>query len=153
MPDLSFCQLALVGIVTLLASILSAVPGFGSAAVLLPVLAFALGEKEAVPVLTIALIVDNASKAWFNREKVCWTAVGRYLLGAIPAAVLGSLAFATAPTRLLSGLMGGFLLVPVLRSARVASSHATNQVRDWLVPRNAATTRSRTPLRSTSGRG
>lgn len=111
--DLPSWQLALVGVVALLGSMLSAVSGFGSAAVLLPVLAFALGEKEAVPVLTIAQIVGNASKGWFNRADVRWSAVRWYLLGAVPAAILGSLVFVAAPARLLAGLMGGFLLLAV----------------------------------------
>lgn len=93
---------------------LSAVSGFGSAAVLLPVLALALGEKQAVPVLTIAQIVGNASKAWFNRAEVRWSAARWYLLDAVPAAVLGSLAFVAAPARLLAGLMGGFLVLAVV---------------------------------------
>jgi uncharacterized membrane protein YfcA len=114
MPDLPLWQLALVGAVALLGSMLSAVSGFGSAAVLLPVLALALGEKEAVPVLTIAQIVGNASKCWFNRAEVRWSAARWYLLGAVPAAVLGSLLFVAAPARLLSGVMGGFLLLAVM---------------------------------------
>ena len=124
MPDLPLWQLALVGIVALLGSMLSAVSGFGSAAVLLPVLAFALGEREAVPVLTIAQIVGNASKCWFNRGNIRWSAARWYLLGAMPAAVLGSLAFVAAPARLLSGLMGGFLLLAV------AWRHATKRKAD-----------------------
>ncbi|MCE7973514.1 MAG: sulfite exporter TauE/SafE family protein [Leptolyngbya sp. PLA1] len=106
-------QLAIVGAVALLGSMVSAVSGFGSAALLLPVLAFALGEKEAVPVLTIAQVVGNASKSWFNRAEMRWKAAWWYLLGAVPAAVLGSLVFAAAPARLLAGLMGGFLLLAV----------------------------------------
>jgi len=113
LADIPFWQLALVGVVALLGSMLSAVSGFGSAAVLLPVLAFAIGEKEAVPVLTIAQIVGNASKWWFNRADVRWSAVRWYLRGAVPAAILGSLAFVAAPARLLAGLMGGFLLLAV----------------------------------------
>ncbi|MBL9001496.1 MAG: sulfite exporter TauE/SafE family protein [Phycisphaerae bacterium] len=112
-PDLSPWPLVFVGVIALLGSMFSAVSGFGSAAVLLPVLAFALGEKEAVPVLTIAQIVGNASKGWFNRAEVRWSAVRWYLLSAVPAAVLGSLVFLAAPARLLAGLMGGFLLLAV----------------------------------------
>ena len=113
MNNLSFWQLVIVGVAALLGSMLSAVSGFGSAAVLLPVLAFALGEKEAVPVLTIAQIVGNASKGWFNRAEVRWSVVRWYLLGAVPAAIAGSLLFVAAPARLLAGLMGGFLLFAV----------------------------------------
>lgn len=114
LADLPLWHLALVGVVAMLGSMLSAVSGFGSAAVLLPVLAFALGEKEAVPVLTIAQIVGNASKWWFNRTEVRWSSVRWYLLGAVPAAILGSLVFVAAPARLLAGLMGGFLLLAVV---------------------------------------
>ncbi|MFN7020704.1 MAG: sulfite exporter TauE/SafE family protein [Phycisphaerales bacterium] len=113
LADLQLWQLALVGVVAMLGSMLSAISGFGSAAVLLPVLAFALGEKEAVPVLTVAQVVGNGSKWWFNRADVRWSAVRWYLLGAVPAAILGSLAFVAAPARLLAGLMGGFLLLAV----------------------------------------
>lgn len=114
MFELPAWQWGLVGVFALVGSLLSAVSGFGSAAVLLPVLALALGEKDAVPVLTIAQIVGNASKGWFNRREIRWSTVRWYLLGAIPAAILGSLVFVAVPARILSALMGAFLVLAVV---------------------------------------
>lgn len=53
----------LVALAALVASTLAGITGFGGAAVLLPVLTLALGVREAVPVLTVAQLIGNGSRA------------------------------------------------------------------------------------------
>jgi uncharacterized protein len=60
----------LVGGAVFIASTLAAVTGFGGAAVLLPVLVFAFGVRDALPILTVAQLVRNGSRVWFNRRDV-----------------------------------------------------------------------------------
>ena len=60
-------ELALLAIGTLVAGTLSAVTGFGGAAILLPLLVAAFGVRDAIPILTVAQLIGNASRVCFNR--------------------------------------------------------------------------------------
>ena len=51
-------------------SLLAAVAGFGGAAVLLPLLVGAFGVREAIPIVTVAQLLGNLSRAWFNRREL-----------------------------------------------------------------------------------
>lgn len=98
----------------LLASTLAAVAGFGGAAVLLPAIVAVFGIREAVPILTVAQLIGNASRVWFNRAEVNWRVVGWFALGAVPFALLGGFLFAKAPLAALTRLLGAFLLLIVV---------------------------------------
>ncbi len=98
----------------LLASTLAAVAGFGGAAVLLPALVAMFGVRDAIPILTVAQLVGNGSRVWFNRREVAVPVVGWFALGAVPLALLGGVLFATAPLGALKRLVGAFLLLMVL---------------------------------------
>ena len=103
--------LAAVGFV---AATLAAVTGFGGAAVLLPVLVAVFGVREAIPILTIAQLIGNGSRVWFNRREVDWRVVGWFALGAVPFALAGGLLFARAPLSPLTRLLGVFLILVVV---------------------------------------
>lgn len=103
----------LVGAVALVASTLAAVSGFGGAAVLLPVLVLAFGIRDAVPILTVAQLVGNGSRVWFNRDNVELRVVGWFAAGGVPLAFVGGLLFARAPLPALTRLLGVFLLLIV----------------------------------------
>jgi hypothetical protein len=98
----------------LAASTLAAVAGFGGAAVLLPALVAVFGVRAAVPILTVAQLVGNGSRVWFNRRLVEPRVVAWFALGAVPLALLGGVLFASAPLGALKRLIGVFLLVMVL---------------------------------------
>lgn len=100
--------------VALVASTLAAVTGFGGAAVLLPVLVAFFGMRSAVPILTIAQLLGNGSRVWFNRRELNWRIVGWFALGSVPMALLGGYLFASAPLTKLTRLLGAFLLLVVL---------------------------------------
>lgn len=103
----------LVGVVALMAATLAAVTGFGGAAVLLPVLVLAFGVRDAVPILTVAQLVGNGSRVWFNRRELDWPVVGWFAVGAVPLGFAGGLLFSRAPLSGLTRLLGFFLLVVV----------------------------------------
>lgn len=103
----------LVGAAALVASTLAAVTGFGGAAVLLPVLVLAFGVRDAVPILTVAQLVGNGSRVWFNRRELDYRVVGWFALGGVPLALLGGVLFSRAPLPALTRLLGLFLLLVV----------------------------------------
>lgn len=101
------------------AATLAGVTGFGGAAVLLPVLVAFFGVRAAIPILTVAQLIGNGSRVWFNRREVDWKLVGWFAIGAVPCGVIGGLLFSAAPVRLLLRLVGVFLLgMVVWRRAR-----------------------------------
>src|SRR5690606_13115818 len=53
-------------IVSLIASTISGIAGFGGSLILLPVLTYFIGIKAAIPVLTVAQIFGNLSRAGFG---------------------------------------------------------------------------------------
>ena len=98
----------------LLASTLAAVTGFGGAAVLLPFLVAAFGMRDAIPILTVAQLIGNGSRVWFNRGALNWKVVGWFTLGGVPLALAGGYLFAVAPVHALTRLLGAFLLLVVI---------------------------------------
>lgn len=92
------------------ASALAAVTGFGGAAVLLPILVVVFGVRDAIPILTVAQLIGNGSRVWFNRSELVLPVVGWFALGGVPAALVGGVLFASAPLSFLKRLLGIFLL-------------------------------------------
>lgn len=96
------------------ASTLAAVTGFGGAAVLLPALILVFGVRAAIPILTVAQLIGNGSRVWFNRGELNWRVVAWFAVGGVPAALLGGYLFARAPAATLTRMLGAFLLLVVL---------------------------------------
>ena len=97
MPAFGIEGWLLLGGVALVASTLAAVTGFGGAAVLLPVLVVTFGVRDAVPILTVAQLVGNGGRVWFNRDQLDLRVVGWFAAGGVPLAFLGGLLLARAP--------------------------------------------------------
>lgn len=103
-----------VALIALAAGTLAAVAGFGGAVVLLPVLVWAFGVRDAVPILTVAQVVGNGSRVWFNRRELVLPVAGWFALGAVPLAVAGGVLFASAPAPFLKRLLGVFLVLTLI---------------------------------------
>ena len=117
MPNL--IHLVVLLAVSFLAATLAAVAGFGGAAVLLPVLVWTFGVREAIPILTVAQLIGNGSRVWFNRHELNWRVVAWFALGGVPMGLIGGLLFARAPLAALTRVLGVFLLLIVVwRHAR-----------------------------------
>jgi uncharacterized membrane protein YfcA len=80
---------------------------------MLPLVVWVVGVRASVPVLSIALLCGNISRAWFSRREIDWRVVGAYLAGAMPLAIVGSILYAGARVEWLSRLMGVVLLCAV----------------------------------------
>ncbi len=118
---------------TLVAATLSAVTGFGGAAILLPVLMLMFGVRDAVPILTVAQLIGNGSRVWFNRKEIQYPVVNWFLIGAIPAALLGGFLFTSAPLSALTRLLGVSLIVIVV-FRHLASGNLPAMRLRWFAP-------------------
>jgi uncharacterized protein len=100
-------------VVGLIAGTISGIVGTGSSIMLVPVLVYEFGPKQAVPIMAVAAIMANLSRilAWWR--DVDWRACAAYALPAIPAAVLGARTLLVLPSRLVDICIGVFLIAMV----------------------------------------
>ena len=104
-------------IVGLFAGILGGIVGTGTSIMLLPVLAYSFGPKQAVPIMAIAAIMANLARimAWWR--EVDGRAVAAYSIPGIPAAALGARTLLALPSGFVDIAIGVFfiLMIPFRR--------------------------------------
>lgn len=119
-------------IVSWVAASISGAAGFGGALILLPLLTNVVGVKAAVPMLTIAQLFGNISRVWFGRSEIRWKPVGYFVLGAIPASVLGSRVFVDLPREHITTGIGVLLvLIVIMRRLKITKVELSDK---WLLP-------------------
>jgi len=99
--------------VGLAAGALSGIIGTGASIMLLPVLVFQFGPKQAVPIMAIAALMSNIAKvlAWWR--EVDWRAFAAYSITGIPAAALGARTLLVLPSRVVDLALGLFFLTMI----------------------------------------
>jgi len=99
--------------VGLIAGTISGIVGTGSSIMLMPVLVYAYGPKEAVPIMAVASVMANFSRilAWWR--EVDWRACAAYSVTGIPAAALGARTLLALPSRAVDLAIGLFLIAMV----------------------------------------
>lgn len=109
-PIVDGFQVIILALAAVVAAAVAAVAGFGGAVLLLPILVWTFGVRDAVPILTLAQLVGNGSRVWFNRRDIDRRVVGWYTLGAVPLALIGGALFAATPLGWLTRGVGIFLI-------------------------------------------
>jgi uncharacterized membrane protein YfcA len=109
--------------VGLVAGTISGIVGTGSSIMLMPVLVYQYGPKQAVPIMAVAAVMANLSRilAWWR--EVDWRACAAYSITGIPAAALGARTLLALPARAVDISIGVFLIAMV-------------PVRHWLARHN-----------------
>ena len=97
--------LAVVGATTVGFTI-AGVAGFGGGVVVLPVLVWVFGAREAIPILTISQFLSTSSRVWLHRDGLNWPVVRVFALGSLPFSILGSLIFVSIDTTVLVRVLG-----------------------------------------------
>jgi uncharacterized protein len=100
-------------IVGLVAGTISGIVGTGSSIMLMPVLVYQYGPKQAVPIMAIAAVMANLSHilAWWR--EVDWRACAAYSVPGIPAAALGARTLLALPSHAVDIAIGLFLIAMV----------------------------------------
>ena len=100
-------------IVGLLAGTISGIVGTGSSIMLMPVLIYQYGPKEAVPIMAVAAVMANFSRilAWWR--EVDWRACAAYALPGAPAAALGARTLLALPPTVVDLCLGLFFIAMV----------------------------------------
>lgn len=110
LADVTLPQMLLVAAVAFAASILGGLAGYGTGLVLPIVLAPVIGVAQVVPVMAIAMLINNASRVAAYRRDVQWDHVKRVLLLGLPANLLGAWGYTLLDSRGVALLLGLFLL-------------------------------------------
>jgi uncharacterized membrane protein YfcA len=122
-PDLPIWLL--LGAAALGASTLGGVAGFGAGVILIPLVAWTLGAKATVPVLTVTMLLGNGARVWFSRREIEGRVVVAFLVGALPTSALGAVLYAGLDGEWISRMLGTFMLLAV-------------PLRRWLMRRGVA---------------
>jgi uncharacterized protein len=111
MPDPIGWTVLVVG--ALVGSLVGGVAGFGTGIIMLPLVAWVLGLRSAVPVLTVTMTIGNLARIWWSRGEVDRGVVLRFVLGAMPATALGTALYVAAPAEWFGRFVGVFLIASV----------------------------------------
>jgi uncharacterized protein len=95
------------------ASILGGLAGYGTGLVLPVFLAPLVGIANVVPVMALAMLLNNGSRVVAFWRDVQWPQVRRLLLLGLPACALGAWGYTLLPARGVALLLGGFLILSV----------------------------------------
>jgi uncharacterized protein len=109
-PGVAILGFLFVLIVGLIAGTISGIVGTGSSIMLMPVLVYEYGPKQAVPIMAVASVLANLSRilAWWR--EVDWRACVAY---SIPAAALGARTLLALPSHTVDISIGIFLIAMV----------------------------------------
>jgi len=99
--------------VTLLAFTIASVAGFGGGLILMPVLVWMLGPREAIPIITLVQVVGAVSRVGLNWKEISWPVLKWSALSSIPISALASYLFVVTPAPIFTRLLGLLLLVLV----------------------------------------
>jgi uncharacterized membrane protein YfcA len=117
----------LVLVLGLAAGALSGIIGSGSSIILLPVLVYQFGPKQAVPIMAVAALMSNVAKAVAWWRQVDWRAFAAYSIPGVPAAALGARTLLILPAHVVDVALGVLFLgmIPIRRWLHVRSIRLT----------------------------
>jgi uncharacterized membrane protein YfcA len=116
---------AFVLMVGLAAGALSGIIGTGSSIMLLPILVYQFGPKQAVPIMAVSSVMANIAKVMAWWREVDWRAFAAYSITGVPAAALGARTLVVLPSHIVDTALGVFFLamIPTRRWLRHHSFH------------------------------
>jgi uncharacterized membrane protein YfcA len=96
-----------------IAGTVSGIVGTGATIILLPVLVYVFGPREAVPIMAIVALMSNVAKITSWWREVDWRATAAYALGGVPAAALGARTLLVLPETAVEVALGLFFLAMI----------------------------------------
>jgi len=102
-----------VGVVAFLAAVLGGLAGYGTGLVLPIALAPVIGVAPIVPVMAVAMMINNASRVLAFRREIQWPHVRRMWWLGLPACLLGAWGYTRLDARWIALLLGLFLLTSI----------------------------------------
>ncbi len=112
---------------------IAGVAGFGGGVVMMPVLVWVLGPREAIPILSVAQFIASAVRFWMYRQSTTWPVVRWFSVGAIPVAILASLLYVRTPAALFVRFLGAGMLALVAYRFTPWGKRTTMQLRGFVL--------------------
>lgn len=97
----------------LIAGLVSGVIGTGSSIILLPILVFTFGPKQAVPIMAVAAVMANFARVAVWWKAIDWRAFAAYAIPGVPAAALGARTLLALPPHLIDICLGLFFIAMI----------------------------------------
>jgi uncharacterized protein len=114
----------LIAVMGVIAGTVGGVIGFGSSIILMPILVWVFGAKQAVPIMAVAALFANGSRVWIWWKAISWPPVLYYCAASIPAAALGARTFVELSPKLIEAVLGVVLILMIPARRWLAA-------RDW----------------------
>lgn len=102
---------------------ISGIIGTGSSIIMLPILVYTFGPKQAVPIMAVAAVMANLARVMAWWKLIDWRAFAAYSITGIPAAAVGARTLLALPSNLINIFLGVFFIAMI-------------PVRHWLMLRN-----------------
>lgn len=112
-PEVNLIQLALACVVALSASTLGGLSGFGTGLILPVFLVPLVGVANVIPVMAVAMLINNGSRVVAFWRDIDWNHARRMLLLGLPACIAGAYGYTLLSAKWIAVLLGTFLLLSV----------------------------------------
>jgi uncharacterized membrane protein YfcA len=130
--DLSPWVLVFIGVAGFVTAVIGGVAGIGTAIAMIPVMTFAVGVREAIPIVAIAVTLNSVGRIVANRHFIDYRVVLWFSIGAVPTSFVGGALFASAPAELLARGLAIFLIALVAyRHMPIGKSLQMRQVKKF----------------------
>ena len=96
-----------------IAGLVSGVVGTGATIILLPVLVFVFGPREAIPIMAVVALMSNFAKITSWWREIDWRATAAYAVGGIPGAAQGARTMLALPPTAVDAALAVFFLVMI----------------------------------------
>jgi uncharacterized protein len=103
----------LILIIGFISGSISGIIGAGSSIILLPILVYQYGPRQAVPIMAIAALMSNAAKLMSWWREVNWRAFAAYSISGVPAAMIGARTLLVLPISIVNFVLGLFFLIMI----------------------------------------
>jgi len=99
--------------VCFIAAALGGMSGFGSGLIITLFITPIIGPKAVIPVISVMMLINNASRAWFFRSALEPKRILLIAGTAVPAAALGALLYVRLDSGAVQGILGAILIAAV----------------------------------------
>lgn len=113
LPGLTPLTVLLAVVVCFAAAALGGMSGVGSGMIITLFITPIIGPKAVVPVISVLMLINNASRAWFYREYIQPRRIALIAGTAVPASALGALLYVRMDSDLIQGILGAILIASV----------------------------------------
>ncbi len=104
----------ILGLTALIGFMVAGVVGFGGGIIIMPILVWVIGPREAVPVISVVSFIAGLSRTALNWKSIEWKIVLWSCLGAIPLIAVASYLYVITPLYVLTKILGLLLILFVL---------------------------------------